>query len=350
MDQHPLECTGTFNEDFLLKQGYILYHQDFLQIPYYIFFYESKGESNSMNIVICGGTGFIGSALVKSLLDAGHTVKVITRKPLEGHETSPRLRYLSWNELKQKPEVLEGTDAAVNLAGETLNQRWTDKSKQRILQSRLSSVARLAQALNALQKKPEVIIQASAVAAYGTSITETYDETSPRRSEDFLYQVVEQWEEAANAYPSDARLIRLRISLVLDSKRGAFPLMKLPYRVGFGGKIGSGKQWVSWIHIADIVRLIAHCIHTPDIIGAVNASSPHPLTNDQFGKTVAEVYHRPHWFPVPGFLVQKLVGEMSTLVLDGQKVIPRKALEHGFQFNYPSLEEALEELKESSNR
>ncbi|MET3208784.1 UNVERIFIED_CONTAM: uncharacterized protein (TIGR01777 family) [Paenibacillus sp. PvR008] len=297
-----------------------------------------------MNIVICGGTGLVGSALVKSLLNDGHTVKVITRKPMVGHEASPRLQYMSWNELKQKPESLEGTDAVINLAGETLNQRWTDKSKQRILQSRLLSVARLAQALNALQKKPEVIIQASAVAAYGTSLTETFDETSPRRSEDFLSQVVEQWEEATNDYPSESRLIKLRISLVLDRKRGAFPLMKLPYSFGFGGKIGSGNQWMSWIHIGDIVRLITHCIHTTDITGAVNAASPHPLTNDQFGRTVAGVYHRPHWFPVSGVLVQKLVGEMSTLVLDGQKVIPRKALEHRFQFNYPSLKEALEEL------
>ncbi len=193
-----------------------------------------------MNIVICGGTGLVGCALTKSLLNDGHTVKVITRKPMVGHEASPRLQYMSWNELKQKPEALEGTDVVVNLAGETLNQRWTDKSKQKILQSRLLSVAKLAQALNALQKKPEVIIQASAVAAYGTSLTKTFDETSPRRSEDFLSQVVEQWEEAANAYPSDTRLIKLRISLVLDSKRGAFPLMKLPYSFGFGGKIGSG--------------------------------------------------------------------------------------------------------------
>lgn len=298
-----------------------------------------------MNIIVCGGTGLVGSALVKSLLGDGYTVKVITRKPLVGHEASPRLQYMSWNELKQRPELLEGTNTVVNLAGETLNQRWTDKSKQRILQSRLLSVTKLAQALSALQKKPEVIIQASAVAAYGTSLTETFDETSPRRSADFLSQVVEQWEETANAYPSDSRLIKLRISLVLDRKKGAFPLMKLPYRFGFGGRIGSGHQWMSWIHIEDIVRLITYCIHTPEIVGAVNASSPHPLTNEQFGKTVAHVYHRPHWFPVPSFLVQKLVGEMSTLVLDGQKVLPRKALEHGFKFKYPSLKEALEELR-----
>ncbi|WP_025716206.1 TIGR01777 family oxidoreductase [Paenibacillus sp. 1-18] len=297
-----------------------------------------------MNIIVCGGTGLVGNALVKSLLGDGYTVKVITRKPLEGHESSPRLQYMSWNELKQRPELLEGTDAVVNLAGETLNQRWTDKSKQRILQSRLLSVAWLAQALNTLQRKPEVIIQASAVAAYGTSLTETFDETSPRRSKDFLSQVVEQWEEAAGAYPSDSRLIKLRISLVLDRKKGAFPLMRLPYKFGFGGKIGSGNQWMSWIHIEDIVRLITYCIHTTEIVGAVNASSPHPLTNDQFGRTVAQVYHRPHWFAVPGFLVQKLVGEMSTLVLDGQKVLPRKAVEHGFKFNYPLLKEALEEL------
>lgn len=303
-----------------------------------------------MNIIVCGGTGLVGSALVKSLLGDGYTVRIITRKPLVAHEARPRLQYLSWNELKQRPELLEGTDAVVNLAGETLNQRWTDKSKQKILQSRLLSVAHLAQALNALQRKPKVIIQASAIAAYGTSLTDTFDENSPRRAEDFLSQVVEQWEEAAGAYPSDSRIIKLRISLVLDRKKGAFPLMKLPYRFGFGGRIGSGRQWMSWIHIEDIVRLITYCIHTSEIAGAVNASSPHPLTNDQFGKTVAQVYHRPHWFPVPGILVQKLLGEMSALVLDGQKAIPRKALDHGFKYKYPALKEALEELHSSQKQ
>lgn len=297
-----------------------------------------------MKMAICGGTGFIGSALTDYWLKANHRVMIITRKlPENKRAAHPNVEYVSWEQLEVQPERMEGFDALVNLAGETLNQRWTSSAKTRILESRVTTAAKVARLVSLLERKPEVVVQASAMAIYGTSATETFDEDSPLHAADFPARVSERW-EAASREIKGTRLAAIRISLVLGHK-GAFPLMKLPYMVGFGGKLGSGKQWTSWIHIHDMVRLIDFTVQNKSISGAVNAASPHPVTNDEFGKTVGKVFRRPHWFPVPGFLIQALVGEMSMLVLQGQRVIPRKALDHGFRFSYPTLQEALEDLK-----
>lgn len=300
-----------------------------------------------MKIVVCGGTGFIGSALVDYLLEAGHELTVITRRLPQFPNPSSCLRYETWTNLETNPHLIEGSDAIVNLSGETLNQRWTTKAKLKIVQSRVSTIASLAKAIKLLDKPPEVVIQSSAMAIYGTSETETFDESSPHRSMNFPSSVAEQWEIAADAI-QNVRLVKIRTSLVLGHRRGAFPLMKLPYMVWFGGKLANGKQWTTWIHLMDIVRLIDFCIHTPSINGGVNASAPNPVTNDEFGKTVADVYHRPHWFTVPAFLIRTLVGELSVVLLEGQKVIPRKALDHGFTFLFPTLKEALEDLRTRS--
>ncbi|TDL64559.1 TIGR01777 family protein [Paenibacillus amylolyticus] len=297
-----------------------------------------------MKIAICGGTGFVGGALVDYWLQAGHHVKVITRKLPDLHNPSKNLTYISWEQVEEQPHLLEGMDALVNLAGETLNQRWTTKAKLEIVESRVTTVARVARLVESLERKPEVVVQASAMAIYGTSPNETFDESSPQKSMNFPSRVSEQWEVAADAI-KDVRLVKIRVSLVLGHKRGAFPLMKLPYMLGVGGKIGSGKQWTSWIHIMDIVRLIDFSIQNKQVSGPVNASSPNPVTNDEFGRTVGKVYHRPHWFPVPSFLIKTLVGELSVVLLQGQRVIPQKALDHGFQFTFPTLTQALEDLK-----
>lgn len=297
-----------------------------------------------MKIAICGGTGFVGSALVDYWLQAGHQVQIITRKLPDLHDPGERLTYISWEQLEERPHLLEGMDALVNLAGETLNQRWTTKAKLEIVESRVTTVSKVARLLAKLEHKPEVVVQASAMAIYGTSPSETFDESSPQKSMNFPSRVAEQWEIAADAI-QDVRLVKIRVSLVLGHKRGAFPLMKLPYMLGVGGKIGSGKQWTTWIHIMDIVRLIDFTIHNKEISGPVNASAPNPVTNDEFGRTVGKVYHRPHWFPVPGFLIKAVVGELSVVLLQGQRVIPQKALDHGFQFTFPTLTDALEDLK-----
>ena len=241
-----------------------------------------------MKIAICGGTGFVGGAIVDYWLEAGHHVKVITRKLPDMHNPSTNLTYISWEQLEEMPHELEGLDALVNLAGETLNQRWTTKAKHEIMESRVTTVARVARLVETLKQKPEVVVQASAMAIYGTSPDETFDENSPQRAMNFPSRVSEQWENAADAIQG-VRLVKIRVSLVLGHKKGAFPLMKLPYMLGFGGKIGNGKQWTSWIHIMDIVRLIDFTIHNKEISGPVNASSPHPVTNDEFGRTIGKV-------------------------------------------------------------
>lgn len=297
-----------------------------------------------MKITICGGTGFIGKALSEHLLQQGHEVVILARKVPETEQAG--LKYLTWDQIDATPVLLEGTEAIVNLAGSSLNQRWTPKAKQSIIESRMKTVQAVAKLVHTLHQKPAVVVQASAIAIYGTSRVDTFSEESPEHVVDFPSSVVKEWEDTAELIQG-VRLIKLRTSVVLGTHGGAFPLMKLPYALGFGGKIGSGKQWVSWIHLHDMVRLIEFCITHPDISGPVNASAPEPVTNNQFGQTVGHIYHRPHWFPVPSFLMKTVLGELSLIVLEGQRVIPDKILKHGFRFDYPTLEQALQNLKEN---
>ncbi len=299
-----------------------------------------------MKIAICGGTGFIGQSLIKHWITQGHHIIIITRK-LAKHTTTithEQLEYLTWDQLDRHPESLENLDALVNLAGASLSQRWTNQAKQRIKDSRLTTVSSISKLISHLKNKPAVVIQASAVAIYGTSLEETFEETSQTRVMDFPSEVVQRWEDAANSI-QDVRLVKLRISVVLGSHGGAYPMMRLPFKLGVGGKIGSGQQWMSWIHISDMVRLIEFCILNPNIEGPVNAATPQPVTNDQFGRAVAAVHQRPYWFPLPSFLLRGIVGELSLILLKGQRVLPSKALEHGFQFNFPEIKEALQDLK-----
>jgi uncharacterized protein (TIGR01777 family) len=298
-----------------------------------------------MKYIICGGSGFIGSELTEYWLHSGHQVLSVGRKIPENKPAHPGLSYLTWDNLQSNPEAAEGADALVNLAGASLSQRWTPGGKQAITQSRLETVAAAGKLLNSLQHKPQVVVQSSAVAIYGTSLQDTYNESSPSRVIDFPSEVVKIWEEAADeAYPG-IRLVKLRTGVVLGNESGAFPKMKLPYSLGFGGRIGSGKQWLSWIDLTDIVRLIDFCIVHPELEGPVNATAPQPVTNEQFGRMIGTVYHRPHWFPVPAFLLKAAVGELSEILLEGQRVLPEKAVSHGFTFTYPTLQPALEHLK-----
>jgi uncharacterized protein (TIGR01777 family) len=296
-----------------------------------------------MRVAICGGTGFIGSALSEHLLKNGHEVTVVTRKLPPDHTRDPRLVLYTWDEIASHPELMEGMDAVVNLAGSSLSQRWTAKAKDSIIHSRLTTVAAVAKLVKELHSKPGVVIQASAVAVYGTSWTDTFDENSPKRVMDFPSDVVSQWEDAADNIQG-VRLVKLRIGVVLGNQGGAFPIMRLPYRLGVGGKIGSGRQWLSWIHLEDIIRLIEFCMTHPEAEGPVNATAPEPVTNDQFGQAVGRAYHRPHWFPVPAVMMKAVLGEQSLIILEGQRILPAKALELGFKFRYPHLQEALNDL------
>lgn len=297
-----------------------------------------------MRVAVTGGTGFVGKALVKALLSRKDEVIIISRSGRrQGSESAKGLHYVTWTELAQNPAKLEGVHAIINLAGESINQRWTDAAKKRILESRLTATARIARTVQELNHKPEVVINASGISAYGSSLTETFDESSATAVTDFLSEVVKQWEKAADAIKVE-RLIKLRVGVVLNKQGGAFPLMALPHRLFGGGRIGSGQQWLAWIHLEDIVRLILFCLDNRNIQGPINASAPEPVTNDTFGRSLGRAIHRPHWFPLPAFLMKAVVGEMSTLLLDGQRAVPRKALEHGFTFHYPDIESALQEI------
>ncbi|NOV00860.1 TIGR01777 family oxidoreductase [Paenibacillus planticolens] len=293
-----------------------------------------------MKIAVTGGSGFIGKRLIAYLLQQGHEVINISRTPksiVNGVQT------VTWDQLQSHSADLAELDAIVNLAGESINQRWTAAAKQRILNSRLKAAEQVAQLVERMDVKPQVVVNASGMSVYGTSETATFDERSPHNATDFLSGVVAKWEHAADQIHGP-RIVKVRVGLVLDGKEGAFPKMALPYKLGVGGTIGSGKQWLSWIHIEDMVRLIDFCIRNESISGPVNATAPSPVTNKQFGAALAKALHRPNLFPLPSFVMKLIFGELSVLLLEGQKVLPRVLLQHGFDFTYTSVDTALADI------
>ncbi|WP_373230173.1 TIGR01777 family oxidoreductase [Cohnella sp.] len=299
-----------------------------------------------MRLLLCGGTGFIGQALTQALLSRGDEVCIITRKiPVQPpyDPTLPHPSYVTWTEWNAYPDRLSGYDGIVNLTGESINQRWTQKAKDRIVSSREEAAGRIAGNLKQMSLPPGIVVNSSGISLYGHSGEQVFDENSPVRPADFLGETVVKWENAADQIPAE-RLVKLRIGLVCAREGGAFPLLRLPYRLFGGGRMGDGTQGLPWIHLQDMVSLILFCLDHPTISGPVNAVAPEPVSNDEFGRMLGSVTHRPHWFPVPGFVLRAVLGEMSTLVLTGQRAMPRKLLDHGFVFAFPKLEAALRDI------
>jgi uncharacterized protein (TIGR01777 family) len=294
-----------------------------------------------MKIAIAGGSGFIGRHLTEYFLERKYSLILISRK--RQPSSHPLIRQTTWDELESDVKIMEGTDAIVNLSGESINQRWTVAAKERILQSRLDTVARIANIVDRMGRKPSVVVNASGISIYGTAEKGSFVEHSDPKVMDFLSGVVEKWEEAMNAI-QDTRLVKLRLGIVVGRDGGAFPKMLMPYKLGIGGRIGSGKQVISWIHIKDLCRLIEFCIENEDIIEQINATAPHPVTNDEMGRAIAKAMKTPHWLPVPGFMMKLLFGELSTLLLEGQRVLPLLAIDYEFSFLYPTIEKALSEI------
>lgn len=309
-----------------------------------------------MRVLVCGGTGFIGSALTEALLARGDEVRIITRKKPEviagtsehsDSSAAPSLpSYGTWNEWADEPDRFENFDAIVNLTGESINQRWTSNAKRRIVDSRVQAAERIAEMMRRMSAPPSVVVNASGISLYGHSVgaaADQFDERSPARPADFLGETVVQWEAAADRIPAE-RLVKLRIGLVIARKGGAFPLLRLPYLLMAGGRMGNGKQGMPWIHLADMIGLILFSLDCPQVQGPLNAVAPDPVTNDAFGRALAQTLRRPHWLPVPGAALQLLLGEMSTLVLTGQQAMPRKALDLGYSFVFPQLKDALRDI------
>jgi uncharacterized protein (TIGR01777 family) len=294
-----------------------------------------------MKILMTGGTGFIGTHLIRHFQKQGADITLVSRS--QEYEKDAKLRFLTWSQLQSHVSELEGLDAIINLAGETINQRWTDEAKRKILNSRTETTAQIAKLVDRLDHKPRVVINGSAVAIYGTSETETFTEESEKQNSDFLAGVVEQWEKEVD-HIQGTRLVKLRTGVVLGMDGGAFPQMILPYRLMAGGRVGSGQQWFSWIHVEDMVRIVEYCMMKEEIEGAVNCTSPEPVRNDRFGCVVGKVLRRPHWLPIPSFIFKLIFGEMAILLLEGQKVMPKKLKKAGFTFRFPQLESAIRDL------
>jgi uncharacterized protein (TIGR01777 family) len=297
-----------------------------------------------MKIAIAGGSGFVGKALAAELLKNKHDVVILTRS-LHALNVSGPIRYVEWLTDKANPiPDLQDTDIFINLAGESINSgRWTDLRKEKIVNSRINAVKELTSIMKKLGRKPMAFINASAIGIYGTSIETVFTEEDDHGlGQDFLAITVRQWEkEADKASQLGIRTVFCRFGIILDKKQGALPKMIIPYKSFIGGPFGNGHQWMSWIHIDDVVKGICFLIENKGIQGPVNFTAPQPVTMNEFGKTLAHVLHRPHWLPVPRFALQLLLGEMSTLVVDGQKVLPNKLVENGYQFIYPDVNKAL---------
>lgn len=304
-----------------------------------------KGEF-PMRIAITGGTGFVGSALAKKLLENGHELFILTRNA-GNKQNSKNLHYVQWLNKADSPEdELEGIDVFINLAGESINSgRWTEERKKRIFNSRITATKEVLRIISRLAEKPYTLINASAVGYYGTSENETFTEASKNAGSDFLAETVRRWEmEASKAEEWEVRTIFCRFGIILEKNEGALPRMALPYKLFAGGTVGSGCQWVSWIHLNDVVSGILFCIEKEQLQGPVNFTTPNPVTMYEFGQILGEVLHRPHWIPAPGFALKIVLGEMSTLVLEGQKVLPEKLTAYGYEFLFKSLKPALADI------
>ena len=297
-----------------------------------------------MKIVIAGGSGFIGQKLTAALLSEGHDIVILSRKEMERKE---RLSYVKWLQYGILPEHEIGfADVFINLAGVSINDgRWTASHQKQIYESRMTATDELLRIITALPKKPSVLVNASAIGIYPASEDTIYTEQSTAIADDFLAKTVHDWEQKVARVELDGiRSVFMRFGVVLGNEGGALPLMSMPYKLFVGGTVGSGKQWISWVHIDDLISAIVFVINNQNINGPVNVCSPFPRQMKDFGQTIGAVLHRPHWLPIPSFAMQLILGKKSALVLQGQHVVPKVLQEEKFIFSYPTLESALENL------
>ena len=298
-----------------------------------------------MKLVITGGTGFIGSALCARLLELGHFLILFTRAPAPA-TASANKKWLTWNPRSSGSweQAIEGVDGVINLAGEPIARRWTEKQKEKIASSRIGTTRALVTVIGKAKEKPKFLINGSAVGYYGPRGNETLTEEAGPGS-DFLSRVCSAWEnEAKRAEDYGARVITLRTGIVLGKGGGALAKMLLPFKLFVGGPLGSGEQWMSWIQLEDVIGLILFLLEHPDARGAINVTAPNPVTMNEFCKSLGDVLNRPSWAPVPAFALRLLLGEMADMLLTGQRVLPAQAQKLGYTFKYPTLREALEAL------
>ncbi|PSB34494.1 TIGR01777 family protein [filamentous cyanobacterium Phorm 46] len=308
-----------------------------------------------MKVAIAGATGFVGSRLVERLHSEGHSVLVLARDSERARRVFPASAYPNLEIVAYTPaesgdwqNSIAGTGGVVNLAGVPIaEEKWTAARKQAILDSRKLTTAKLVEAIALANPKPSVLVSTSAIGYYGTSETAEFDETSPA-GDDFLAAVCQEWEAAAQPVKDlGTRLAILRFGIVMGMG-GALAKMLPPFKLFAGGPIGTGKQWFSWIHRDDVVNLILYALQNPQIEGVLNATAPNPVRMNEFCETLGAVLQRPSWLPVPAFALEFLLGDGAKVVLEGQKVLPKRTLASGFQYQYPNLKSALEEILSAS--
>jgi uncharacterized protein (TIGR01777 family) len=303
--------------------------------------------ADCVNITISGASGLIGRRLLKVLAKDGHSLTALSRHA--GTNLPPGVRLSVWDAARGEPPAdgLRDADAIIHLAGAPVAQRWSAQVKREIRESRVAGTRNLVQGLAKLSRKPKVLICGTAVGYYGSRGDEVLDESSAPAN-DFLAEVCVEWEKEARAAEAlGMRVVRLRTGIVLDARGGALQRMLAPFKMGIGGKLGSGKNWMAWIHLDDLAGMIQFALANP-VSGAMNGVAPNPVTNAEFTKILAGAVHRPAIFPVPPFALRLLFGEMSAMVLASQRVKPKAAESAGFKFRFPELAGALSDVLKGS--
>lgn len=300
-----------------------------------------------MKVLVTGATGLIGSALCDALLARGDDVVGLTRDPARARLAKPGVAWHAWEPTLERPpaEAFDGVDGVVNLVGEKINQRWTEESKRRIMESRRTATHNLVGAIAGLSRRPGVLVNQSAVGYYGDRGDTVVDESAGPGSS-FDAEVVREWEKAAREIEGDeVRLVIARTGQVLDAEGGLLAELLTPFKLGVGGPIAGGGQYLSWIHRDDEVGLLLWALDEESVSGAINATSPNPATNRDFSKALGRALGRPALMPVPGFVLDLKFGrEFGQVLRGGQRVVPKRAQELGYEFSYPDLDAALRDL------
>ncbi len=296
-----------------------------------------------MRTLVTGATGFVGKRLLEQL----DRPVVLSRNVDQARRALPGATVFPWDPMRGPPpkEAFDGVEAVVHLAGDPVAEgRWNDAKKKRIRDSRTIGTQNLVAGIRSAAKPPAVLVSASAVGYYGNRGDEVLDERA-QPTHDFLADVCVEWEAAAHEAESlGVRVVNPRIGIVLGPGGGALSKMLLPFKLGMGGRLGDGRQWMPWVHLDDLVQLILYAVRTPGLRGPVNAVAPNPVTNRDFTAILAKVLHRPAIFPVPAFGLRLAVGEFADILLASQRVVPRAAEQAGFTFRYPELQPALEAI------
>lgn len=297
-------------------------------------------------VLITGATGFIGSRLCSVLKNKGYDILALTRDPDRARRKLPEVsEFITWDPLKEKAPVpaIERASLVIHLAGENIAGRWNEDKKRLIRESRILGTQNLVLAMKEAKRRPELFISASAIGYYGDRGDEILTEDSSGGS-DFLSNICRDWEkEAKKAEELGIRVISLRIGIVLGADGGALREMLFPFKLGLGGALGNGWQWMAWIHRDDLTGIILHLLHSRDIHGAINATAPAPVQNREFSKTLGRILHRPVLFSVPAFALKLIFGEFAEFLLQSERVLPKRIQEAKYQFKYPALEPALKE-------